>query len=144
MKKGRLPVQIALILFFCGLGVFLVYLPSIPGTRLEKKEPGSIKITPQGIRKALTTVNDPEIDLNIVELGLIRDIEIKKDKSVVITIVFTSPFCPLADFIVRQIEKKIGGLEGVGEVDVKIDQSVIWDWDMMTEEGKQKLKGYLQ
>ena len=93
--------------------------------------------------QALATIKDPEIDFTIVELGLIRRVGIENDK-VSITMIFTSPFCPLADLIVSRIEDKIVSVEGVREVEVVIDETVLWDWSMMTEEGKKKLQAYLK
>ncbi len=58
--------------------------------------------------------------------------------------ILTSPFCPMADLIVSRIEEKIGSVGGVREVGVVIDRTVIWDWSMMTEEGKKKLQAYLR
>jgi metal-sulfur cluster biosynthetic enzyme len=142
MKKS-LPVQIALVLLFCGLGVLLIYLPRLLLSSSGKLESGSVRLTSEGIMQALATIKDPEIDFTIVELGLIRRVEIENDK-VLITIIFTSPFCPLADLIVSRIEEKIGSVEGVREVGVMIDETEIWDWSMMTEEGKKKLQAYLK
>jgi metal-sulfur cluster biosynthetic enzyme len=143
MKKSGLPVQIALVLLFCGLGALLIYLPRLLLSSSGKLEFGSIRLTNKGIMQALATIKDPEIDFTIVELGLIRRVEIENDK-VIITMIFTSPFCPLADLIVSLIEEKIGSIKGVREVGVVIDETVQWDWSMMTEEGKKKLQAYLK
>ena len=142
MKKSLL-VQIALVLLFCGLGVLLISLPRLLLSSSDKLESGSVRLTKKGIMQALATIKDPEIDFTIVELGLIRRVEIENDK-VLITMILTSPFCPLADLIVSRIEEKIGGVEGVREVGVVIDETVLWDWSMMTEEGKKKLQAYLK
>lgn len=142
MKKS-LPAQIALVLLFCGLGALLIFLPRLLLSSSGKLESGSVRLTNRGIMQALATIKDPEIDFNIVELGLIRRVEIENDK-VLITMIFTSPFCPLADLIVSRIEEKIGSVEGVREVEVAIDRTLIWDWSMMTEEGKKKLQAYLK
>jgi len=143
MKKSRLPVQIALVLLFYGLGALLIFLPRLLLSSSDESESGSVRLTNNGIMQALATIKDPEIDLNIVELGLIRRVEIEDDK-VLITMILTSPFCPLADVIVSRIEEKIGSVEGVREVGVVIDETEIWDWSMMTEEGKKKLQAYLK
>ena len=143
MKKSRLPVQIALVLLFYGLGALLIFLPRLLLSSSDESESGSVRLTNNGIMQALATIKDPEIDLNIVELGLIRRIEIE-DGKVLITMILTSPFCPLADVIVSRIEEKIGSVEGVREVGVVIDETEIWDWSMMTEEGKKKLQAYLK
>ncbi len=143
MKKSRLPAQIALILLFCGLGALLISLLALLRGSPHKLESGSVRLTPQGIMQVLATIKDPEIDFTLVELGLIRKIEIE-DNKVMITIIFTSPFCPLADFIVSQIERRIGMIDGVKEVEVRIDETIIWDWSMMTKEGKKKLQSYLK
>ncbi len=142
MKKS-LPVQIALVFLFCGLGALLISLPRLLLSSSGKLESGSVRLTSEGIMQALATIKDPGIDFTIVELGLIRRVEIENDK-VLITMIFTSPFCPLADLIVSLIEEKIGSVEGVREVGVVIDETVIWDWSMMTEEGKKKLQAYLK
>jgi len=143
MKKSRLPVQIALVLLFYGLGALLIFLPRLLLSSSDESESGSVRLTNNGIMQALATIKDPEIDLNIVELGLIRRVEIE-DGKVLITMILTSPFCPLADVIVSRIEEKIGSVEGVREVGVVIDETEIWDWSMMTEEGKKKLQAYLK
>ena len=142
MKKS-LPVQIALVLLFCGLGALLISLPRLLLSSSGKLESGSVRLTSEGVMQALATIKDPGIDFTIVELGLIRRVEIENDE-VLITMIFTSPFCPLADLIVSLIEEKIGSMEGVREVGVVIDRTVIWDWSMMTEEGKKKLQAYLK
>ena len=100
MKKS-LPVQIALVLLFCGLGVLLISLPRLLVSSSGKLESGSVRLTSEGIMQALATIKDPEIDFTIVELGLIRRVEIENDK-VLITLSLTSPGCPLADLIVSR------------------------------------------
>jgi len=91
----------------------------------------------------LKTIKDPELDINIVDLGLLKDIEILDNNRILITIIFTSSFCPLADYIIARIEQEVKKIQGVTTVEVKVDKDTIWNYDMMTEKGKKKIKGLL-
>lgn len=144
MKKRQLAAQIALIILFCAVALVLIYLPFLLKRPVEDEAFDSIKLTTQGVQQVLSTIKDPELDFTIVELGLVREIEINQRGKVIITIIFTSPACPLSDFIVSQVERKVKTVKGVQEVEVKIDQTVLWDWSMMSEEGKRKFLEYMQ
>ena len=90
----------------------------------------------------LKTVYDPEIPVNIYDLGLIYHVEAKEDGEVVITMTLTAPNCPAADFIVEDVRMKIESIEGVNKVDVNIVFEPEWNKDMMSEEAKLEL-GFL-
>ena len=76
-------------------------------------------ITREKIVEALQTVEDPELFLDIWFLGLIYKIEIEEPK-VKLEMTFTSPMCPAGPYLVDEVKKKVGAIEGVSEVDVQI------------------------
>jgi len=90
----------------------------------------------------LKTVFDPEIPVDIYNLGLIYNVEAKEDGEVVITMTLTAPTCPAADFIVEDVKMKIESIEGVKKVDVNIVFEPEWNKEMMSEEAKLEL-GFL-
>jgi len=98
-------------------------------------------VTEAQVRQALKNVYDPEIDLNIVDLGLVYNIEIEGG-TVYIDMTLTSPGCPVGPQIVRNAQSEVGGLEGVEEVDIQLVWSPLWTPEMMSEEAKDKLGYY--
>ncbi len=94
------------------------------------------------IVKMLKTVYDPEIPVNIYDLGLIYKIEVDEAKVVNIDMTLTAPNCPAVDFIVEDVKFKVEGLEGVNSVNVNIVFDPPWDREMMSEEAKLEL-GFL-
>ena len=91
------------------------------------------------IVKALKTVYDPEIPVNIYDLGLIYNVDIDEDKQVRIDMTFTAPSCPVADFILEDVRQKIEGIEDVKSVHINLVFEPEWNRDMMTEEAKLEL-----
>ncbi len=94
------------------------------------------------IVKMLKTVYDPEIPVNVYDLGLIYDVEINEEKNVKIKMTLTAPACPAADFIMEDVKMKVESVEGVNDVDVELVFEPEWDKDMMSEEAKLEL-GFL-
>jgi metal-sulfur cluster biosynthetic enzyme len=94
--------------------------------------------TVEEIREALKNVADPEIGVNIVDLGLIYGIE-EKDGAVRITATLTYPGCPLGPQIMDEIKEAVMALQGVRRVEVEITFNPPWDKDMMTQEGRDEL-----
>ena len=90
----------------------------------------------------LKTVYDPEIPVNVYDLGLIYDVDIDDNKNVFIQMTLTSPFCPIADFIVEDVIMKTESVEGVKSVKVDLVFEPAWDKDMMSEDAKLEL-GFL-
>jgi FeS assembly SUF system protein len=82
----------------------------------------------------LKNVFDPEIPVNIYDLGLIYDIETSDRKKVVITMTLTAPNCPVADILPNEIKEKVSAIPGVSEVDIKLVFDPPWDQSMMSEE----------
>ena len=87
----------------------------------------------------LKTVYDPEIPVNIYDLGLIYKIDVKDNYDVDIDMTFTAPSCPAADFILEDVRQKVDSLEGVKNAVVNLVFAPTWDQSMMTEEARVEL-----
>lgn len=90
----------------------------------------------------LKTVYDPEIPVDIYELGLIYDIAIAEDGKVDISMTLTSPSCPVAETLPVEVEEKVKGVHGVEAAKVNITFDPPWDKSMMSEEAQLEL-GFL-
>ncbi len=91
------------------------------------------------IVEVLKTVYDPEIPVDIYNLGLIYRIELQEDGLLDVDMTLTAPNCPAADFIVEDVRLKLDGVEGVKEARVNLVFEPEWDKDMMSEEAKLEL-----
>lgn len=91
---------------------------------------------------ALKTVYDPEIPVDIFELGLIYEIAIDDDANVNIKMTLTSPACPVAGSLPSEVEMKVLTVEGVRDVKVQMVWSPPWDKDMMSDVAKVELGMY--
>ena len=87
----------------------------------------------------LKTVYDPEIPVNIYDLGLIYKIEVNDESDVDIDMTFTAPSCPAADFILEDVRQKVDTIEGVKSANVNLVFEPEWDKSMMTEEARVEL-----
>lgn len=94
------------------------------------------------IVKMLKTVYDPEIPIDIYELGLIYKIDLDDDGNLKIDMTLTAPNCPAADFIVDDARIKLESIEGIKSVEIRIVFEPEWTKDMMSEEAKLDL-GFL-
>jgi FeS assembly SUF system protein len=92
--------------------------------------------------EVLKTIYDPEIPVDVFELGLIYEVNIDADKNVSIDMTLTSPNCPVAESMPKEVEDKVGAIEGVNSAKVNIVFDPPWDKDMMSEEAKLEL-GFL-
>ena len=90
----------------------------------------------------LKTVYDPEIPVDIYNLGLIYRIDLHEDGILEVDMTLTAPNCPAADFIVEDVRTKLEGIEGVKDARVNLVFDPEWDKDMMTDEAKLEL-GFL-
>ena len=90
----------------------------------------------------LKTVYDPEIPVNIYDLGLIYKIDLQDDGDVSIDMTLTAPNCPAADFIMEDVRQKVDSVEGVNSSVINLVCEPEWDKDMMSEEAKLEL-GFL-
>lgn len=87
----------------------------------------------------LKTVYDPEIPVNIYDLGMIYKIDVKDDGSADIDMTFTAPSCPAADFILEDVRTKIESVNGVKSANVNLVFEPTWDQSMMSEEARIEL-----
>ncbi len=87
----------------------------------------------------LKTVYDPEIPVNIYDLGLIYKVDVKDGGDVDIDMTFTAPSCPAADFILEDVRQKVDSVEGVTAATVNLVFEPVWDQSMMTEEARVEL-----
>lgn len=85
------------------------------------------------IVETLKTVFDPEISVNIYDLGLIYKINIDDDKNVKILMTLTSPNCPVAENIPAEVNEKVRTVEGIKDVEVELTFEPPWNKEMMTE-----------
>ena len=90
----------------------------------------------------LKTVYDPEIPVNIYDLGLIYKIEVADNGEVAIDMTLTAPNCPAADFIMEDVRQKVESIDGVPSAAINLVFEPEWDKDMMSEEAKLEL-GFL-
>ena len=91
------------------------------------------------IVEAIKKVYDPEIPVNIYELGLIYNIDVKKDGMVDIKMTLTSPFCPVAGSLPKEVAARASEVDGVKEANVDLVFEPPWSVDLMSEEAKLKL-----
>jgi len=99
-------------------------------------------ISEESVREALKQVIDPELFVNIVDLGLVYVIDVQpaEDKmDIKIEMTMTSPACPAGPQLVSQSKSVLGALEGAGNVDVKVVMIPPWTPDRMTEEARDQL-----
>lgn len=99
-------------------------------------------VTKEEILDALRNVYDPEIPINIVDLGLIYKLEIDENNGVVkLLMTLTAPGCPMGNYILNDVEMVLKSLEGVKEVQIELTYDPPWNPDMMSDEAKKEL-GY--
>jgi len=96
----------------------------------------------ESIVTALKTVFDPEIPVNIYDLGLIYKVNVNDGENVIIEMTLTAPNCPAADFIMEDVQMKVEGIKEIKSVKVNLVFEPEWDKDMMSEEAKLDL-GFL-
>lgn len=95
--------------------------------------------TEEKIVELLRTVFDPEIPVNIYELGLIYKIDLQDDGTLNIDMTLTAPSCPAADFLVEDVRQKMQSIDAVKTVNVNLVFEPEWDKSMMSEEAKLEL-----
>ena len=87
----------------------------------------------------LKTVYDPEIPVDIYNLGMIYKIDVQDDYTVEMDMTFTAPNCPAADFILEDVRTKVESVEGVKSANVNLVFEPAWDQSMMSEEARVEL-----
>jgi len=91
------------------------------------------------IIKVLRNIYDPEIPVNIYDLGLIYELDADEDDNVKIKMTMTAPNCPMADDIIHEVREKVEAVEGVKSLDLKLTFDPPWDESNLTEEAKLEL-----
>lgn len=94
------------------------------------------------ILNVIKTIYDPEIPVNIYDLGLIYSIEVDEEFNVEVEMTLTAPNCPVADSILAEVKDKVNFIQGVKSATVNLVFDPPWDKEMMSEEAKLEL-GYL-
>ena len=104
---------------------------------VERPEPddGDPALT-ERVLAALKTVRDPEIPVNLIDLGLIYELIVKADGTVYVEMTLTTPACPVAGALPDQVKDAVSGVEGVNDARVKLTWTPPWTRDRMSEEAK--------
>ncbi len=93
----------------------------------------------ENIVKTLKTIFDPEIPVDIYELGLIYDVFVNEDREVKILMTLTSPNCPVAETLPMEVQEKVKSIDMVKDVEIELTFDPPWEKDMMSEEAKFEL-----
>lgn len=102
-------------------------------TNAQGKTPDFVR---NDIIETLKTCYDPEIPVDIWELGLIYDVSVKEDFNVDVLMTLTSPFCPVAQSLPEEVAQKIQGVDGVIDVNLEMTFEPPWEMSMMSEAAK--------
>ena len=92
-----------------------------------------IKMMEERIIDVIRTIYDPEIPVDIYELGLIYEVKVDAEGKAEVLMTLTSPSCPVAESMPQEVEEKVRGVEGVSEGKVELTFDPPWDKDMMSE-----------
>ncbi len=115
---------------------------SVEVEKVEASAEEELKVTEKTI-EMLRTVFDPEIPVNVYDLGLIYKIDFDPaDETLHVDMTLTAPGCPAADFIMEDVRQKLLSVEGPEKVDLRLVFEPVWTQDMMSEEAKLEL-GFL-
>jgi len=113
--------------------------PPADGAEVERPEGDDDAELMEPVLAALKTVRDPEVPVNLVDLGLIYELIVKKGGIVFVEMTLTTPACPVAQSMPSEVENAIAAVPGVSETRVKLVWSPPWDREMMSEEAKLEL-----
>ena len=91
------------------------------------------------IIEEIKKIYDPELPVNIYELGLIYDIKVKDEKFVIIKMTLTTPNCPVAESLPKEVKEGVMQVEGIEDVDLELVWDPPWNKDMMSEAAKLEL-----
>jgi FeS assembly SUF system protein len=94
------------------------------------------------IVEVIRTIYDPEIPVNIYEIGLIYDVSVDDDGRAHVLMTLTSPMCPVAESLPPEVEDKVAAVDGVSSATVEITWDPPWDPDMMSDAAKLELGMY--
>jgi FeS assembly SUF system protein len=97
-------------------------------------DPAKKQALETAVINTLKTVYDPEIPVDIYELGLIYEIKISEELHATIVMTLTSPSCPVAESLPLEVEEKVAGVDGIASASIELTWEPPWDKDMMSEE----------
>ena len=107
-----------------------------PGQAAPSAEDETIR---DNVVEVLRTIFDPEIPVNIYELGLVYDVEVRPARKVYIRMTLTSPMCPVAETLPPEVQEKARTVAGVSDVELDLDWDPPWSPSMMTEAARLEL-----
>ena len=108
----------------------------------DNQEPLAFLDLETRVMKALKTVYDPEIPVDIYELGLIYEIEVDDEFVAHVTMTLTTPNCPVADSLVNEVKERVAAIPGISDADIILTFEPPWEKSLMSEEAMLEL-GYL-
>lgn len=109
------------------------------GDDTEKRRQAEVDALGDKVIDALRTIYDPEIPVNIFELGLIYKVDIEDDNKVRVDMTLTSPHCPVAEILPEEVRQKVYAVDGVTDAEVDVVWEPPWNPSMMTEEAQLEL-----
>ncbi len=101
-----------------------------------------LRLYEQAVVNVLKTIHDPEVPVNIYDLGLIYEIIVNKDFTIKIIMTLTAPNCPVAESLPEEVKTKVSAIDGIKSAEVEIVFDPPWDKEMMSEEAQLDL-GFL-
>lgn len=113
--------------------------PAIPGAHAADRPVDETAALSAEVVEAISMVYDPEIPVNIYELGLIYDITVSPSRDVAVVMTLTSPMCPVAESLPIEVETRLRGIETVNDVHVELTWDPPWTPEMMTEAARLEL-----
>ena len=111
----------------------------LDGDGAEKKRQAEVDELGERVIEAIRTVYDPEIPVNIFELGLIYKVDVEDDNTVRIDMTLTSPHCPVAEILPEEVRHKVIAVDGVTDAEVGVVWEPPWHPGMMSEEAQLEL-----
>ena len=110
-----------------------------PGAGADRERLAEVEALGERIVEAIKTCYDPEIPVNIYELGLIYKVDVEDDNTVLVDMTLTSPHCPVAESLPIEVRDKVKGVEGVKDCEVNLVWDPPWHPSMMSEEAQLEL-----
>ena len=103
---------------------------------MDEKEASPADILKKEVIAAISEIFDPEIPVNIYELGLIYDVHVGENAKIDLVMTLTSPHCPVAEILPEQVKSRVELVDGVNEVELELTWDPPWDPEMMSEAAK--------
>jgi len=105
----------------------------------EEKNAKDVKLSKEIILEKLKEVIDPEIGIDVVNLGLIYDVDVRPDNTVYVKMTMTTPGCPLTMWLLKAVEEKVLEIPGVKDAEIELTFDPPWTPERISEEYKKKL-----